>query len=374
MKVYVLPADVYGCGHYRLIWPANILQQQGVDVVVLPPKSGGGGFSATTTRDASGREVLTSVQIPEDADVVVIQRPAHPLQCQMAQLLRQNGVALVVDMDDDMSSVHPANSAFTMYRPNSATPFSYKWAAETCKVASLVTCTTKALARTYGAHGRVRVLDNYVPGGYLGIRAAPSATFGWAGTINSHPNDLQVTRPAAQTLIDRGYRFAGVGDGKGIRAALGVKAEPSFTGSVKLDMWAPTISETFSVGMIPLAPTSFNTAKSRLKGIEMSAVGVPWVASPRDEYRRLAKESGGGLLADTPKEWVAQLERLLGDVALWEEMSTAGREYMKTQTYETNAWRWVEAWNEALLMERSPGSLSSRLATAQKSLSAASMP
>jgi hypothetical protein len=371
VKVYVLPADSHGCGHYRLVWPSNILQQRGHDVVVMPPNMKGGGFEAKSVRTPQG-EMLTSVRIPEDADAIVIQRPAHPLQPQMINILRQNGVAVIVDMDDDMSTIHPHNSAFTMYRENSSTPFSHKWAIESCKAASLVTCTTPALLKRYAPHGRGVILDNYVPGGYLGLPCPITEAFGWAGTVASHPNDLQIASGGVQRLLENGYRFAGVGDPKGVKSALRLREEPYFTGTVKLIQWAETISATMDVGIIPLAPTSFNTAKSRLKGIEMSAVGVPWVASPRDEYRRLAKESGGGLLADSPKEWFSQVKRLMDDHNLRQDLAAAGREYMKTQTYEANAWRWWEAWERAVQMERSPGSLSSPLAaTAQTSLTSA---
>jgi hypothetical protein len=337
----------------------------------MPPNTKGGGFEAKTTQTPYG-EMLTEVRIPQDADAIVIQRPAHPLHPQMINLLRQNGRAVIVDMDDDMSMIHPHNSAFTMYRENSNTPFSHKWALESCKVASLVTCTTPALLKRYAAHGRGVLLDNYVPGGYLGLPCPETGAFGWAGTTASHPNDLQVTAPAVQRLLDGHYRFAGVGNPAGVKSALRLREEPYFTGTVPLIKWAETIAATMDVGMIPLAPTAFNTAKSRLKGIEMSSVGVPWVASPRDEYRRLAKVSGGGLLADSPKEWFSQVKRLMDDHSLREDLAAAGKEYMKTQTYEANAWRWWEAWERAVQMERSSSSPSSPLAvTAQTSLTSA---
>jgi hypothetical protein len=82
------------------------------------------------------------------------------------------------------------------------------------------------------------------------------------------------------------------------------------------------------------------------------AAGVPWVASPRAEYRRLHKESGCGFLADTPKQWYAHLTRLLADSCLRKEQAEAGREYMATQTYEANAWRWLEAWTRAVEIQR----------------------
>lgn len=351
MKVYVLPADPHGCGHYRLIWAANVLQAQGHDVVIMPPKQDSG-FMAKIEAQPDGTERLTGLRIPADADVIVIQRPSHPLQPQMIELIKSHGIAVVVDMDDDMSSIHPDNIAFHMYRPSSGTIFSWRWAIECCKVASLVTTSTKLLQRVYAKHGRGIVLDNYVPEAYLDFPTTETGYFGWAGTTKSHPNDLQTTVPAVQRLMDAGYRFKVVGGKSSVKSCLRLKDDPDCTGSIPLNRWAGTIGDELDVGMIPLAPTSFNSSKSRLKGIEYMAVGVPWVASPREEYRRLHRESGCGLLADTPKDWFSKLKLLMDDEVMRKEQIEAGREYMKTQTYQANAWRWWEAWTKALENER----------------------
>lgn len=351
MKVYVIPADAHGCGHYRLIWPASALKNQGFDVTIIPP-SPGNGFMATTQQTPSGAEIITGLQIPEDADVLVLQRPAHPLQPQMIELLRQNKIAVVVDMDDDMSTIHPDNVAFHMYRHQSATPFSWKWAAESCKRATMVTTSTVALAKTYARHGRVAVIDNYVPAATTRYEKVPTDTFGWAGTLKSHPNDLQVLGRSVQQVIDAGHMFSIVGDGKDVKRVLRLKEEPTITGTVALSSWVKTIGDTMDVGMIPLAPTSFNSAKSRLKGIECMAAGVAWVASPRAEYRKLTRESGCGLLAENPGQWVEHLKRMLTDDIFRKEQVEAGREYMKDQTYEAQCHRWADAWTKAYEMER----------------------
>lgn len=352
MRVYVFPADVYGCGHYRLVWPAQILAKLGHDVTIVPPTSETG-FMAKTERLANGTERLTSLGVPSDAEVIVLQRPGHPLQPQMVEILRQNHVAVVIDMDDDMSCIDPGNSAFQAYRPRSDSPFSWKWAAETCKRATLVTTSTKSLQKVYAKHGRGMVLDNYVPASYLEFPSPQTNQFGWAGTTQSHPNDLQVTGRCVATLRNEGHEFRVVGGDAKVKHVLKLAGDPPMTGTVPLNRWAMTIAEQMDVGMVPLAPTSFNTSKSRLKGIEMSSVGVPWVASPREEYRRLVRESGAGLLAETPRDWYEKLHLLLTDEVMRKELSEAGRTYMADQTYEAQAWRWAEAWTHAYETERS---------------------
>lgn len=338
-------------GHYRLIWPSDALRREGFDVNLIPP-SNRTGFLAKTQRNEFGGETLTSVQVPEDADVIVLQRPAHPLQPQMINLMRSNGVAVVVDMDDDMSSIHPDNVAYHTYRPGSGSPFSWKWATECCRLATMVTTSTNRLQRIYAPHGRGAVLDNYVPEAYLEFPREETGTFGWAGTSKSHPNDPQVSALGIKKLIDEGYRFRIVGGDEGCRTVFRLPFRPEMTGITPMDKFASTIATSLDVGIVPLANTSFNAAKSRLKGIEMMSVGVPWVASPREEYRRLQKESGVGLLAETPKEWYAQIKLLMDDDILRKEQAQAGLEYMSHQTYQANAWRWMEAWQRAYDMDK----------------------
>lgn len=352
MKVYVLPADNYGCGHYRLIWPALYLKSQGLDVTILPPSSESG-IKARTQKMADGTDRVVAVQIPSDTDVLVVQRPAHPLQVQIMAIARSNKIAVVVDMDDDMSRIHPGNVAFQMYRHNNRqTPLSWKHAMECCKVATLVTTSTAALGKVYAKHGRGVVIDNYVPEACLQVDSPAVGGFGWAGTTLSHPSDLPVMGDSARKLVKEGHKFRVVGSGEKVRNQLKLPSDPDCTGSVDLSDWVSTIGQTYDVGVIPLEASAFNTSKSRLKGIEHMAAGKPWIASPREEYRRLQRESGCGFLADSPKEWYSQLKRLLEDDVLRKEQAEMGRQYMQTQTIQANAWRWAEAWERALKSER----------------------
>lgn len=344
-KFYIFPADVYGCGHYRLTWPAEALRAQGHDVVIAPPsdRSGlGGGL------DANGR--LVEVRYPADADVIVMQRLTFGLTAQAVPLLRRAGVAVVVDMDDDLSCIHPGNPAFHMYRPRPGNPHSWRIAEQACRDATLVTVSTDALLTRYAPHGRGRVLRNCVPQAYLDLPRQDSDVIGWGGVVRSHPDDLQQLSTTAARLVSEGHRFKVVGPADGVRDALRLPGEPEATGSVDLVTWPEALS-TLGVGIAPLAESMFNRSKSHLKPLEMAAVGVPWVASPRAEYRRLHKE-GVGLLAERPKDWYRQLKRLATDQALRADMSTAGRDIAAQHTIEANAWRWAEAWVEAYEIQR----------------------
>lgn len=343
-KIYVYPADQAGCGSFRLTWPAQALRSQGHDVVIMSPQARGLGGGL----DANGR--LVEVQYPADADVIVMQRLTFGPTSQAVSLLRQAGVAVVVDMDDDLSTIHPANPAFDLYRPRRDSQHSWRNAELACKNATLVTTSTDALISRYASHGRGVVLRNCVPAAYLDLPRHDSDVIGWGGTVRTHPDDLQQLGNAAARLVGEGHRFKVVGPPDGVQDALRLPHPPDSTGTVDLMAWPQALS-TLGIGVAPLAQTMFNRSKSWLKPLEKAAAGVPVVVSPSAEYQRLHRE-GVGLLAGRPKDWYRQLRRLIDDPGLRADMSAAGRDVAARHTIEDNAWRWLEAWMHAYKLQR----------------------
>jgi glycosyltransferase involved in cell wall biosynthesis len=341
-KIYVYPADQWACGHYRLIWPSKLVKCE-FDIEVVDP--GSRDFRAHL--DGNGN--ITYVAVPEDAAAVVFQRPTHRHIMQSVQVLQRQGVAVIVDMDDDLSTIHPANVAHHIMHPKHGDP-NHSWhnAAVACREATLVTCSTPALLTRYATRNNGAVLPNRVPACYLDLPRSTEESVTWCGNLHSHPNDLGEVRGAIASLIRAGYRYRTIGLGEGIERALGLSEEVPSTGPVELQYWATEMSKS-GVTIAPLADTSFNQAKSWLKPLEAMATGVPVVMSPRAEYRRLHEESGVGFLAGRPREWERHLRTLLGSADLRQEQSEAGREFVReNHTLEGNAWRWAEAWTTAI--------------------------
>jgi glycosyltransferase involved in cell wall biosynthesis len=350
-------------GFYRLIWAAEHLQSLGHDIEIQYPRSKGLGDGKDTGLEVHFRgdnmygtdAEIIDVKIPSDADVLVMQRLSHNWHGRVVEILRSKGVAIVIDMDDDLSCIHPDNKAFINYHPrNPKTPYSWKNVEQACKAATMVTVSTRQLINVYARHGRGQVIDNYVPERYLRIKADQDKVFGWAGTTDSHPNDLQATGGAVQQLIDDGYEFRVIGPVTQAKGALRLKEQPPHTGVVQLADWASEIAK-LQVMLAPLAMTPFNTSKSRLKILEAAAVGVPWVGSPRAEYRRFHKESGSGLLVENRKEWFKAVKQLMDDASMRQELGEKGRAYVQDHTVEKNSWRLWEAWERALKIQREGG-------------------
>jgi glycosyltransferase involved in cell wall biosynthesis len=290
--------------------------------------------------------IVERMVAPVDADVVVFQRPPHRDTISFIEQYQRMGVAVVVDVDDDLRAVHPQNAAYPLHAGLVHPDVHAKFTARCCALADLVTVSTPALAERYGAHGRVAVLPNAVPAAILDYPSLSDGhTIGWAGRVATHPGDLEVTRGGVGEALDD-WRFEVIGEAAGVREALGLPGEPDET------PWIESVEDyhlalgRLTVGIVPLGNTAFNAAKSWLKGLEMAARGVPFVASPRVEYSALGL---GILAADRSRNWRSAVRQLIADESLRYEMAEQGREVVRSRhLYETRGPDWTEAWSQAV--------------------------
>lgn len=351
MKVYVYPADTAGCGYYRLIWPAMALKQQGFDVKVVHPENRNRMFGEIDQQT----QKLKSISAPKDADVMVFQRVSSKVILQAIPVWQQHGIAVVLDIDDDMSAIHPSNPAWSFLHPQSGGKVAeYDWnTAHKCyDIATYVTTSTDALLIKYARHGRGRVIHNRVPDVVLDIEhnEIPDS-IGWGGTVRTHPDDPLVTGRAMGQLQAEGYQFGVVGPLQRVQESFKLPNPPAFSGAAPLDRWFHELSK-LAVGIAPLTDSKFNHAKSWLKMLEYAAVGVPCVGSALTEYK-LLNSYGIGFLASKPKEWYRLCKRLLDDDALRFEKSLEGREIVREHfTLNPHVWRLWEAWEDALKIQR----------------------
>lgn len=365
--VLLFPSDLGGCGQYRISYPAQTAQRDRPDrvrVTVAAPGSVIGTMGrrvrepAFATRRAGRRatggrerfEVVKAPELPADIDTVVLQRVTSEEIAGVIEHWRADGIRVVVDIDDDLSAIHPSNPAFQGYHPAYSPRDNWDHLKAACRAATLVTVTTPALARRYGGHGRVEVIPNCVPAGALGVRRRERIderlTVGWTGTAATHGGDLEATGGGvAQALRDYDGRvaFRVVGAGQQVADRLGLDMAEA-TGWLDMRQYYDQYGQ-LDVAIVPLGETAFNEAKSDLKGLEACAVGTPFVASPTGPYRALVAEGVGRLAAkNRAKDWRGALLGLLRDPGARADMAAAGRAYAATRTFEANVDRWVDAW------------------------------
>jgi len=364
VKIYVYPADMDGCGYYRLIWPATALKLQGHDVTIVLPsdRSQEADPKLQIQGDVRNGSELLDIRYPEDADVVVLQRVTNHILCQGISIMRAKGVAVVVDMDDDLSAIDPWHIARYALDPRAGRTHSWANAERACRDATLVTVSTPPLLRTYAAHGRGLALPNHVLSEMWDVtRNTETRRFGWTGSLHSHPQDPAVVGPAVQRLVHDGHEFAMIGNTKGVaipgqnnptsvREAFGLSEDPWTTGPVKVTDWAAALTNLY-VGMAPLKNTKFNRAKSWLKPLELAALGIPCVMSPLPEYQRI-RELGVVITAAQPNDWYRTLKKLLTDESLRDEVAGRSQEAAAGLILEENAWRWAEAWTSAYVLQQ----------------------
>ncbi len=321
---------------YRIIWPAQILQKQGRDIEIFT-----GGDSKIFIHKNRWDEVV-EVENPE-CDVIVLQRVMQKDLVGAIPFLQKHGIHVVVEIDDDFAALHPQNIAFRATNPLYNENTNWNFLKEACRIADQVVVATPALADRYGAHGRVRVVPNCVPEWYLKMEPLmrEDPVIGWTGTLSTHPDDPKVLGTTLSQFEN--FRFIGGDAPKVYKKAFSLRKAPEVIPWISLMEYPIEIAE-LDIGLVPLADTKFNAAKSWLKGLEFAAIGVPFIASNTSEYERL-KNEGAGLTAAKPKHWLRHL-KALQDVSARKELSRSGKEAAGRWTIEKNAWKWWEAWTD----------------------------
>jgi glycosyltransferase involved in cell wall biosynthesis len=77
------------------------------------------------------------------------------------------------------------------------------------------------------------------------------------------------------------------------------------------------------IAIAPLEATQFNDAKSNIKFLEASVLGIASVCSPRTQFRRVVTHGENGLLAEGVDAWRDALGALVADRALRERLGRA---------------------------------------------------
>lgn len=350
MRFHVHPGDEGGCGHYRTIWPAEALRDQGHDVRIFMPEEEDAAIQAQMVMNKGIESVVGLHKVPE-CDVLVLQRPLRRTLVELIPHLQKAGVAVVVELDDDFTAIHPTNKAWKTAHPKRHPDVNYHHLLRACSLADAVTVSTEALRAKYASVNGV-VIPNYVPERYLGVESrfhTQDPIVGWSGSIDTHPRDLQVLGPAIPRLLRARpeVRFGVVGTGVGVARRVGIPETYDLapTGWVDIQDY-PAAMAKLDVGVVPLDPTPFNEAKSWLKGLEYASLGIPFVATPTAAYQQLFVEYGIGALASNPKEWErALIDALDNGPELSRDVRT--KVHQNDLTIERRAVEWLQVWQLA---------------------------
>ena len=342
MKVLIMHAGQDAQDYYRVREPVRAIQESGIDIEIETTRG-----IATMVRPGPGGEVYDADA--RGADVVVLQLPKTVAMLQTIRVLQDQGVAVVVEMDDLLSAVAFGTPGHDrLVRQGMA-----RQAAECARQADFVTTTTPALLQEYAARGNGAVVPNAIPRRVAELppaydRDPEVVTIGWTGSVFFHPYDLEEVGSGLEQALHRTAgrsRFVVLGQVGNAQQRMGltdpVQELPWVDG---VEAYCASFGEHFDIGIAPLRIDRFNTSKSWLKAIEYSARGVWFARSASAEYERL----GLGWRARSAKDWAKGLTTAVQDPDLRREQAAANREaVLAGHLTEHTAERWVAAWRTA---------------------------
>lgn len=348
MKIAVIPSDLGACGYFRCVWPAEAVgiarPDWQVDIYRPQDVAIGNGPRGLAVR---GLDL-------ENLDLAIFQRVGSSQHVALVRALQAQGIAVVIDVDDALYCIDPDSASYAAWNNRR---FTTHWSnlEEACKRADLVTVTTDALARHYARHSRVERIVNGLPEfAYQEPSVLAGLTdrvvLGWSGVAASHPHDLEVVGGAVAAVLasDPEVSLKIVGDAQWAASVLQVPEERLIDGGKHpLNEYHAALLGT-DIGIVPLADTKFNEAKSALKALEYSAVGAHVVASPTPANVELSLQKAGVFIVPTPDEWERNLRWAVARVRVAREAGLSLAQDVRHLAILARAEEWAQAWERAV--------------------------
>lgn len=288
-----------------------------------------------------------------DYDLVHVMRICHPLMPRLIRQLRQRGVAVVWDNDDERVALL-REAARARGQEGMAAQRFFTAMRGVARAADVVTTPSTALAELHAAQrGReVLVLPNQLPptfvrpervmphhGVRIGFHAMPVHRDSFAALGLRATLEHLLARHAHLSIVAIGLDLE-------IRSRR-YEHHPGIAYGM-----LPQQLAHLDVGLAPLAETAVNAARSDVKLKEYAAMGVPWLASPIGPYAERGEEQGGRLVADD--DWFAAIEQLMNDADARRVLGQRGLRWAAAETIEAHVDVWEQTFEDAVEQARSP--------------------
>lgn len=344
-RIAMIPGSTDGVNYYRLAaWAFEMRKYRNV-VVDLPwfkyeidPKgphpwqkdftsmTPSGDFRGYTV----GQFIREAIDITcEKADVVVW----HPVFYSylldfFLEMQHKHQKPFVVETDDDYTDVPVWNEAYHGFRQGSE----YRRVALDClRNADALVCSTPRLAEIYSKfNDNVNVIENsldfkgdrkFVGWDRVSPRKHKGVRIGWIGG-RTHYGDIMMVSPVLRKILEKHPEVKLVLVNSALEKSCEALGKPyPFEGlknvlladrSVAINRYAKFMASFgFDIGLAPLVDHNFNRAKSNLRWLEYSAIGIPSVCTRISHFEQTVKHGEDGLLASTLDDWEMHLNALI---------------------------------------------------------------
>lgn len=330
-------ADYSGCGHWRLIWPEQVMNAQGKAVC-----------HGTTVMNLDPRYYV-------HAKGVRIQRQATKQQLEFVKLLKnisnQNGMKLMYEIDDICFKEDIPD--YNKYKPAFENPEIRESAQAIMSMCDEITVTCDFMRDYYRdktGNKNVTVIPNFMPKFWLGhfydltknmnnldkykkkpriLYAGSGAHFDVENRVGQRDDFFHVNEVIRKTADKFQWVFLGAFPLSLIDLVKAGKVE--FHQWKRLYEYGETISN-LNVNMMvaPLQDNIFNRSKSDLKYIEACAFGLPIACQDMCTY------SNADIKFKTGDEMIDRIVTTLKDVDRYKSICKKGRQYADTRWLETD--------------------------------------
>jgi glycosyltransferase involved in cell wall biosynthesis len=264
-------------------------------------------------------ERLRQLVKARDFDAVWIEKEVLPWVPHWVDLTALGSLPLVVDFDD---AWHLRYSGST--NPVVRSLLAHKLE-RIARRADYVIVANKFLQDWAESAGAARVsciptvvdLRRYAP---TELPPAEPFTIGWIGTPETAPYLDTIAGALNRVLSQGNARLLLVGADQSVLSLPNVEAQP----------WSErkeaSLLQRMHVGIMPLQHGPWEYGKSGYKLVQYMAASRPVVASPIGINCDVVKERVNGFFASSEAEWVANLERFRGNLALTSALGAAARD------------------------------------------------
>lgn len=319
-----LPADIEGCGHYRVIQPLRALREAGMVEGVL--------FNGYLEISELARQ---------DPDVVILQRQVgEPRLEAMRRMQALSRAFKVYELDDYLPNL-PLKNAHREHMPKDI----LKTVRRGLGMVDRFVVSTPALAEAFaGLHGDIRVAENRLPPHWweqLPVRAERQGgkpRIGWAGGA-SHTGDLELIADVVKELAGEVewvfmgmYPFALRQHIHQFQPGVPIDEYPAALAALDLDL-----------ALAPVEQNLFNECKSNLRLLEYGACGYPVIASDVRCYQGSLPVT---LVKNRYRDWIGAIREHLADLDATRAKGAALREVVRRDWMlsGSNLDTWRAAW------------------------------
>lgn len=279
-------------------------------------------------------------------DVALVQQATGDDDLAAIRRLRELGVAVVWDSDDDVRGIPRHSPAHHRAGGRRGIKRLFRRTVEIARSAHLMTTPSAWLADVYRAEGvrDVAVIENHLPADASDRPARHAGVVVGVVAALEHERDLERLRlgRTLRELLARQpeVRVVAVGCGLGFE-------HPRLTWHRVLPHdRLRQLTRGFDVGLAPLVDGTLARARSNVKLKEYAAGGATWLASPIGPYVGMGAAQGGELVADG--DWLEAVEALVSDPAGRAERAAAARAWAAGETIVTGARLWERALRAAI--------------------------